>query len=59
MLRLRISLNIEAKNNKIVVWEKGNINYNETSHLIKINVESDDRMIWRCASNLRNDIFAM
>ena len=59
MLRLRISLNIEAKNNKIVVWEKGNINYNETSRLIKINVESDQRMIWRCESNLRNDIFAM
>ena len=27
--------------------------------MAKINAESDDCMIWRCASKLRNDIFAL
>ena len=33
--------------------------YEEALHLAKINPESDDRMIWRCASKLRNNIFAV
>ena len=59
MLQLRIPLNIEAKNNKTVVWKKGNMKYDEALRLSKINSESDDRMIWRCACKLRNDIFAV
>ena len=59
MLQLHILLNIEAKNNKTVVWKKGNMKYVEALRLAKINAESDDRMIWRCASKLRNDIFAL
>ena len=31
----------------------------EALRLAKINAESDDRMIWSCASKLRNDIFAV
>ena len=58
MLRLRIPLNIEAKQSKIVVWKKGNIKY-EALCLKKIKPESDGRMVWRCASKLRNDIFAV
>ena len=57
MLQLRIPLNIEAKNNKTVVWKKGNMKYDEAIRLAKINAESDDRMIWKCTSKLRNDIF--
>ena len=45
MLQLRIPLNIEAKNNKTVVWKKGNMKYDEAIRLAKINAESDDRMI--------------
>ena len=59
MLQLRIPLNIEARNNRTVVWKKGNMKYDEALHLARINAESDDRMIWRCASKLRNDIFAV
>ena len=59
MLQLHILLNIEAKNNKTVVWKKGNMKYDEALLLVKINAERDDRMIWRCASKLRNDIFAL
>ena len=33
--------------------------YDEPPRLAKINAESDDCMIWRCASKLRNDIFAL
>ena len=58
MLQLHIPLNIEAKNNKAVVWKKGDMKYDEALRLAKIITESDDRMIWRCASKLRNDIFA-
>ena len=57
MLQLHIPLNIEAKNNKAVVWKKGNMKYDEALRLAKIITESDDRMIWRFASKLRNDIF--
>ena len=53
------SLNIEAKNNKTVVWKKGNMRYDEALRLAKISAESDDRMIYRCASKLRNYIFAV
>ena len=59
MLQLRIPLIIEAKNNKTVVWKKANMKYDEALRLAKINTESDDRMIWRCASKLRNYIFAV
>ena len=59
MLQLRIPLNIEAKNNKTVVWQKGNMRYDEALRLAKISAESDDCMIWRCASKLRNDIFVV
>ena len=52
-------MNIEAKNNKTVVWKKGNMKYVEALRLAKINAESDDRMIWRCTSKLRNDVFAV
>ena len=45
MLQLRIPLNIEAKNNKTVVWKKGNMKYDEALRLSKINAQSDDRMI--------------
>ena len=31
----------------------------EALRLVKINAESDDRMIWSCASKLRNDVFAI
>ena len=31
----------------------------EVLRLAKINAESDDRMIWSCASKLRNDVFAV
>ena len=33
--------------------------YDEALRLAKINTESDDHMIWRCASKLHNDIFAL
>ena len=33
--------------------------YDEALRLAKISAESDDRMICRCASKLRNDIFAV
>ena len=33
--------------------------YDEALRLAKINPENNDRMIWRCASKLRNDIFAV
>ena len=59
MLQLCIPLNIEAKINKGVVWKKGNMKYDGTLHLAKINTESDDGMMWRCACKLRNDIFAV
>ena len=59
MLQLRIPLNIEAKNNKTVVWQKGNMRYDEALRLAKISAESDDGMICRCASKLRNDIFVV
>ena len=59
MLRLRIPLNIKAKNNKVVVRKKRNMWYDEAHCLAKINTERDDRMIWRCASKLRNDIFVV
>ena len=59
MLQLRVPLNIEAKNNKAVVWKKGNIKYDEALRLAKINAERDDRMMWRCASKLCNYIFAV
>ena len=60
MLQLLIPLNIEAKNTKTVVWKKGNMKYDEALRFAKINAESDDRMIWRCASKLRNNnIFAV
>ena len=59
MLQLRIPLNIEVKNNKTVVWKKRNMRYDEALRLAKISAESDDRMICRCASKLRNDIFAV
>ena len=59
MSHVTIPLNIEAKNNKTVVWKKGNMNYDEALCLAKINAKSDDCMIWRCASKLRNDIFAV
>ena len=59
MLRLRIPLNIEAKQSKTGVWKKGNIKYDEALCLTKIKPESDGRMVWRCASKLRNDIFAV
>ena len=59
MLQSRIPLNIEVKNNKTVVWKKANMKYDEALRLAKINAESDDRVIWRCASKLRNDIFAV
>ena len=50
MLQLRIPLNIEAKHSKTVVWKKGNMKYDEALRLAKVNAESDDHMIWRCAS---------
>ena len=50
MLQLRIPLNIEAKHNKTVVWKKGNMKYDEALRMSKANAESDDHMIWRCAS---------
>ena len=50
MLQLRIPLNIEAKHNKTVVWKKGNMKYDEALRMAKANAESDDHMIWRCAS---------
>ena len=59
MLRLRISLNIEAKQSKTGVRKKGNIKYDEALCLTKIKPESDGRMVWRCGSKLRNDIFAV
>ena len=59
MLRLSIPLNIEAKSNKTVIWKKGNMKYDEALPFAKINAESDDCMIWRCANKLRNDIFAV
>ena len=59
MLQLRVPLNIEAKNNKAVVWKKGNMKYDVALHLAKINAEGDDRMMWRCASKLCNYIFAV
>ena len=59
MLQLRIPLNIEAKNNKTIVWKKGNLKCDEALRLAKINAESDDRLIWRCASRPRKDIFAV
>ena len=59
MLRLRIPLNIKAKNNKVVVRKKRNMWYDEAHCLAKINTERGDRMIWRCASKLRNDIFVV
>ena len=59
MLQLRVPLNIEAKKNKAVVWKKGNMKYDEALRLIKINAESDDCMMWRCASKLCNYIFAV
>ena len=45
VLQLRVPLNTEAKNNKAVVWKKGNMKYDEALRLAKINAESDDRMI--------------
>ena len=45
--------------NKTVVWKKGNIKLDEALRLAKINPESFHSMIWRCASKLRNDIFAV
>ena len=39
--------------------EKENMKCDEALRLAKINAESDDRMIWSCASKLRNDIFAV
>ena len=59
MLQLRIPLNIEAKNNKTIVWKKGNLKCDEALRLAKINAESDDRLIWRCAGRPRKDIFAV
>ena len=59
MLQLHIPMNIEAKNNKTVVWKKGNVKYDEALRLAKIITESYNHMIWRCASKLRNDIFAL
>ena len=50
---------MKQKNNKTVVWKKGNIKYDEALRLAKINAENDDRVILRCASKLRNDIFAV
>ena len=32
--------------------------YDEALRLAKVNPENDNCMIWWCASNLRNDIFA-
>ena len=32
--------------------------HDEALRFAEINAESDDRMIWSCASKLRNDIFA-
>ena len=45
--------------NKAVVWKKGNIKFDEALRLAKINPESSHPMIWRCASKLRNEIFAV
>ena len=56
MLQFRIPLNIEAKNNKTVVWKKGNTKYDEALRLAKISAESNDRVTCRCRSKLRNDI---
>ena len=33
--------------------------YDEALPFAKINAESDDCMIWRCANKLHNDIFAV
>ena len=59
MLQSRIPLNTEARNNKTVLWKKGNMKYDEALRLARINAESDDRMTWRCASKLHNYIFAV
>ena len=40
MLQLHIPMNIEAKNNKAVVWKKGNVKYDEALRLAKIITES-------------------
>ena len=58
MLQFRIPLNIEQKNNKTVVWKKGNMKCDEALCLELINAESDDLMKWGCTSKLRNDISA-
>ena len=52
-------MNIEAKNNKTVVWKKRNKKCDEALGLAKINTESDNCTIWWCASRLRNGIFAV
>ena len=59
ILQSRIPLNIEATNNKTVVWKKENMKYDEALRLAKVNAESDDRVIWRCKIKLRNDIVAV
>ena len=52
-------LKVEMKNKKTVFRKKENKKCDEALRLAKINAESDDRMIWSCASKLRNDIFAV
>ena len=44
---------------KKMVRKKENMKYDEPLRMAKINAESDNRLTWRCASKLRNDIFAV
>lgn len=58
MLLLRIPLIIKAKNNNTFAPNREYVKHDETLRFAEINAESDDRMIWSCASKFRNDIFA-
>ena len=58
MLLLHIPLIIKAKNSKTFARNREYVKHDEALRFAETNAESDDRMIWSCASKLRNDIFA-